>query len=147
MHRAFAVDVLACPHCGGRLRLIATLHDPAVIQKILAHLGRSPSEQRPGPRRPRPPPLRPELVLADGLRREASSVLIQRLHLPVLDLLVDGGRVPHSRPLSQAGCPRPVRWLLMCAVASAPGGAMSENGRLRQGTGDHPGGDRRVPTC
>jgi hypothetical protein len=25
MHRAFAIDVLACPNCGGRLRLIATL--------------------------------------------------------------------------------------------------------------------------
>jgi hypothetical protein len=25
MHRAFAIDVLACAHCGGRLRLIATL--------------------------------------------------------------------------------------------------------------------------
>ena len=49
MHRAFAVDVLACPHCGGRLRLIATLHDPAVIRKILAHLGRAPSGQSPGP--------------------------------------------------------------------------------------------------
>jgi hypothetical protein len=35
--RAFAIDVLACVHCGGRLRLIATLHDPAVIRKILAH--------------------------------------------------------------------------------------------------------------
>jgi uncharacterized protein YbaR (Trm112 family) len=30
MHRAFGIDVLACPQCGGRLRLIATLHDPAV---------------------------------------------------------------------------------------------------------------------
>jgi len=30
-HGAFA-DVLACPHCGGRLRLIATPHDPAVIR-------------------------------------------------------------------------------------------------------------------
>jgi hypothetical protein len=39
MHRAFALDVLACPQCGGRLRLIATLHDPAVIRKLLAHLG------------------------------------------------------------------------------------------------------------
>ncbi len=38
MHRAFGIDVLACPHCGGRLRLIATLHDPAVIRKLLAHL-------------------------------------------------------------------------------------------------------------
>ena len=37
MHRAFGIDVLACPQCGGRLRLIATLHDPAVIQKILGH--------------------------------------------------------------------------------------------------------------
>jgi len=49
MHRAFAIDVLACPHCGGRLRLIATLHDPAVIREILAHLGCSHSGQSPGP--------------------------------------------------------------------------------------------------
>ena len=47
MHRAFAIDVLACVHCGGRLRLIATLHDPAVIRKILAHLGLAHSGQSP----------------------------------------------------------------------------------------------------
>jgi hypothetical protein len=52
MHRAFAVDVLACPHCGGRLRLIATLHGPAVIRKILEHLGRAPSGPSPGPAPP-----------------------------------------------------------------------------------------------
>jgi uncharacterized protein YbaR (Trm112 family) len=34
----FAIDVLACPECGGRLRLIATITDPAVIHKILHHL-------------------------------------------------------------------------------------------------------------
>jgi hypothetical protein len=49
MHRAFGIDVLACPHCGGRLRLIATLHDPAVIRKILAHRALSHSGQNPGP--------------------------------------------------------------------------------------------------
>jgi len=49
MHRAFAIDVLACPHCGGRLRLIATLHDPAVIRKILEYLDLSRSGQSPGP--------------------------------------------------------------------------------------------------
>jgi hypothetical protein len=49
MHRALAIDVLACPHCGGRLRLIATLHDPAVIRKILAHLDLAHSGQSPGP--------------------------------------------------------------------------------------------------
>jgi len=48
LHRAFAMDVLACPHCGGRLRLIATLHDPAVIRKILAYLGMAPSGPSPG---------------------------------------------------------------------------------------------------
>jgi hypothetical protein len=49
MHRAFGIDVLACAHCGGRLRLIATLHDPAVIGKILAHLALSHSGPSPGP--------------------------------------------------------------------------------------------------
>ena len=52
MHRAFAIDVLACVHCGGRLRLIATLHDPAVIRRILAHLDRAHSGQSPGPAPP-----------------------------------------------------------------------------------------------
>jgi hypothetical protein len=54
MHRAFALDVLACPHCGGRLRLIATLHDPAVIRKLLAHLGMARSGPSPGPAPPVP---------------------------------------------------------------------------------------------
>ena len=49
MHRAFGIDVLACANCGGRLRLIATLHDPAVIRKILAHLALAHSGQSPGP--------------------------------------------------------------------------------------------------
>jgi hypothetical protein len=52
MHRAFALDVLACPHCGGRLRLIATLHDPAGIRKLLAHLGMARSGRSPGPAPP-----------------------------------------------------------------------------------------------
>jgi hypothetical protein len=52
MHRAFAIDVLACPHCGGRLRLIGTLHDPAAIRRILAHLGMARSGPSPGPAPP-----------------------------------------------------------------------------------------------
>ena len=54
MHRAFAIDVLACPDCGGRMRLIATIHDPGVIRRILAHLGLSHSGQSPGPAPPGP---------------------------------------------------------------------------------------------
>jgi hypothetical protein len=37
--RVFALDVLACPGCGGRLRLLATIEDRAVIEHILTHLG------------------------------------------------------------------------------------------------------------
>jgi len=54
MHRAFAIDVLACPDCGGRLRLIATVHDPAVIRKILAHPGMAPSGRAQVTPHPRP---------------------------------------------------------------------------------------------
>jgi len=95
MHRAFAIDVLACPNCGGRLRLIGTLHDPAVIRKILTHLGFAPSGTEP---RPRPTRARRRRALIGSarawrtpscLRGEASSALIQPVHLPV-----DGGSVP-----------------------------------------------------
>ena len=54
MHRAFAIDVLECPHCGDRLRLIATLHDSAVIRKLLEHLGMARSGPSPGPAPPEP---------------------------------------------------------------------------------------------
>ena len=37
--RATTRHVLACPDCGGRLRLLATIDDPAIATKILEHLG------------------------------------------------------------------------------------------------------------
>ena len=54
MRRAFGIDVLACAHCGGRPRLTATLHDPAIIRKILAHLALCHSGQSPGAAPPEP---------------------------------------------------------------------------------------------
>ena len=39
MRRIFAIDVLACAGCGGRLRFLATIEDPPIVTKILAHLG------------------------------------------------------------------------------------------------------------
>jgi hypothetical protein len=39
MRRAFDLDVLACPRCGGRLRLLGTIEDPVAIRAILDHLG------------------------------------------------------------------------------------------------------------
>jgi hypothetical protein len=39
MRHTFAVDVFACPSCGGRMRVVATIEDAVVIRKILTHLG------------------------------------------------------------------------------------------------------------
>jgi hypothetical protein len=36
MRRAFAIDVLACPRCGGRLRLVGAVEDPVAVREILA---------------------------------------------------------------------------------------------------------------
>ena len=36
----FKVDILTCADCGGALKVIASIEDPAVIKQILAHLNR-----------------------------------------------------------------------------------------------------------
>jgi hypothetical protein len=41
MRRAFEIDVLSCPRCGGPLRLIATVEDPGDIREVLVGLARS----------------------------------------------------------------------------------------------------------
>jgi uncharacterized protein YbaR (Trm112 family) len=41
MRRAFDLDVLVCPRCGGRLRLVVTIEDPVAIGAILAALDQS----------------------------------------------------------------------------------------------------------
>ena len=54
MRRAFDLDVLYCPRCAGRMQLIAAIEDPAVIQRILTHLGLPAT--RDGPPPPSSPP-------------------------------------------------------------------------------------------
>ena len=38
LKRVFSIDITACDKCGGDVRIIASIEDPAVIMKILAHL-------------------------------------------------------------------------------------------------------------
>ena len=40
MRRTFAFDVLVCPVCRGRMRLLAAVTDEDDAKKILAHLGK-----------------------------------------------------------------------------------------------------------
>jgi hypothetical protein len=49
MQRVFAVDVLECPRCGGKMKILATIHPPKATTAILESLGLS----------PRAPPLAP----------------------------------------------------------------------------------------
>ncbi|HIM04058.1 MAG TPA: hypothetical protein EYG53_02400 [Gammaproteobacteria bacterium] len=36
---AFRIDIAKCEKCGGPVRIIASIEDPDVIEKILKHLG------------------------------------------------------------------------------------------------------------
>jgi hypothetical protein len=40
LKRVFVIDIETCRRCGGRLRVIASIEDPVVIERILEHLGR-----------------------------------------------------------------------------------------------------------
>ncbi len=39
LKRVFAIDIETCRQCGGRLRVIASIEQPAIIERILDHLG------------------------------------------------------------------------------------------------------------
>ena len=39
LKRVFEIDIEHCPQCGGTLKIIAAIEEPAVIVRILTHLG------------------------------------------------------------------------------------------------------------
>jgi len=39
LKRVFDIDIEKCPDCGGKVKIIAAIEDPAVKEKILTHLG------------------------------------------------------------------------------------------------------------
>ena len=39
LRRSFDVDVLACARCGGRLRVLGEVTEPAVVRAVLESLG------------------------------------------------------------------------------------------------------------
>jgi len=41
LKRVFKLDLESCENCGGQVRVVACLSDPAVIGKILEHLERT----------------------------------------------------------------------------------------------------------
>ena len=65
LKRVFKIDIETCDHCGGAVKVIASIEDPAVIKQILAHL-----EQRAAPATPtfRPFARAPPAMALPGLR-------------------------------------------------------------------------------
>jgi len=61
LKRTFSCDLQKCEKCAGRIRIIATITQRAVIDKILAHLGLS---SRANPASARAPPAAAQACLA-----------------------------------------------------------------------------------
>ena len=45
LKRVFAIEIERCENCGGRVKIIASIEDPGVIEKILKHLGQHEASQ------------------------------------------------------------------------------------------------------
>jgi hypothetical protein len=57
LKRVFAIEIDTCRRCGGKLKVISSIEDPAVIERILEHLRqRSETEQPQPPFASRAPP-------------------------------------------------------------------------------------------
>ncbi len=101
MRRAFELDVLACPRCGGRMRLIATIEDPRLIRRILAHLELPPEGPTACPARPPPPGRSADLfsdMPASPVRIQRSAELCPRTPHPLAESSRRLGRTHPSQP-------------------------------------------------
>jgi hypothetical protein len=61
LQRVFAIQIATCQRCGGRLRVIASIADPVLIERILAHLERPAAQDGLVPFAARAPPQPPLL--------------------------------------------------------------------------------------
>jgi hypothetical protein len=68
MRRSMGLDVLACARCGGRLRLIAVIDDPAVVERVLRHLALPTEIPSAQPARAPPVPLLADASPTGGAR-------------------------------------------------------------------------------
>jgi hypothetical protein len=49
LKRVFHIDIETCNHCGGAVKIIACIEDPAVVEKILTHLNKQTACAKPAP--------------------------------------------------------------------------------------------------
>ena len=66
LYELFGVEIETCAQCGGKVRVIASIEDPAVIARILGHV--APREPPVGHGRPRGGRRRGHSAFTEGLR-------------------------------------------------------------------------------
>ena len=66
IRKVYQIDLLICPQCGGRMRIISFIEDHKVIDKIIAHLKLTFHADRP----PTPLFVQQELLMATEERGE-----------------------------------------------------------------------------
>ena len=122
LKRTFAVDILSCPRCGGRLRLVAVVTEPVNVERYLAGVGEA--SEAPSRAPARGPPYWKSRVLRRGALGEEAASFSGR---------VDGakGKV-HLRP-------RATGYGKLCAGLGRVMGERKGPGRLR-GRGPGPPG-------
>ena len=64
LKRVFNIDIETCNRCGGAVKIIACIEDPAVIETILAHLNKKVASAKPAPLHESRAP--PQTVLCDA---------------------------------------------------------------------------------
>ena len=62
LKRVFKMAVETCEICGGKMKVIAVIEEPAVIKRILAHLKNGPSARQHPEHPPHPPRAPPQLT-------------------------------------------------------------------------------------
>ena len=56
LKRVFKIDIETCSHCGGTVKVIASIEDPAIIKQILDHIQQHSESVQPKPHPVRAPP-------------------------------------------------------------------------------------------
>ena len=56
LKRVLKIEIETCASCGGQMKVIASIEDPAVIKRILAHLDNHPGKGQHPEHPPRAPP-------------------------------------------------------------------------------------------
>ncbi|EBR0282940.1 transposase, partial [Escherichia coli] len=62
LKRVFNIDIEVCEHCGGHVKVIASIEDPKVIEQILKHLKQKTAKANAAKQRELPPERAPPLT-------------------------------------------------------------------------------------